>query len=112
MPEDILAKLKASYASFTLGKAKGKNHGKVLLLKGDPTCTIATAPLATLIDLVWASLAGVPGLPSLPTICDWWTTTTTTPKRWNGIRGLVGATRRVMRQLGWTAMDRPIVLAT
>ena len=113
MPDDILAKLKASYASFTLGKAKGKNHGKVMLLKGDPTWTLATAPLATLIDLVWASLAGVPGLPSLSTIIDWWTTTTTTPKRWNGIRGPVGATRRIMRQLGWTAKDdRPLVLMT
>ena len=110
MPPDLLAKLRASYASFVMGHGQCKNHSKVLLLRGDPTCIIATAPLATLVDLIWASLTGIPGLPSLPQLCSWWQAISQVPKRWDQIRGPIGATKRMMQHLGWTIKDeRPII---
>ena len=113
LPPDILSKLQAWYASFVVGHGKGKSHKKVLLLKGDPTCHLALAPLATLVDLIWASLSGVQGLPTLIQICDWWQHTPHPPKRWDGIRGPVGAARRAMQMIGWTSTGtRPIVMTS
>ena len=113
MPQDILANLRAAYASFAAGPGQGSNYKKILLLRGDPTCSLAAAPLATMIDLLWASLAGIAGLPSLTLICRWWNATKEVPKRWDQIRGPIGATRRILSQVGWTAADdRPYILQT
>ena len=113
MPDDLLANLRSAYASFAAGPGKGKNHKRILLLRGDPTGSLATAPLATMIDLIWASVSGILGLPSLTLLCRWWNATKKAPTRWDQIRGPVGATRKILRRIGWTAVDdRPYLLQT
>ena len=44
---------------------------------------------------------GAPNMPSLTTLSSWWRSTAEPPARWSSIRGPVGATRFVLRQLGW-----------
>ena len=60
IPPASLARLRSWYAAFAAGGGKGKSHRKVLLLKGDPTWAIATAPLLNFFDLLWAAGMGAP----------------------------------------------------
>ena len=100
IPPASLARLRSWYSAFAAGGGKGKSHKKVLLLKGDPTWAIATAPLLNFFDLLWAAGMGAPNMPNLTTLSSWWRSTAEPPARWSSIRGPVGATRFVLRHFG------------
>ena len=57
IPPQIEHSLRSTFARLVAGSGKGKSHGKAILLAGDPLFALATAPLQTFLDLLWAARA-------------------------------------------------------
>ena len=113
MPPNLLAKMRSWFCSFIAGRAKGKDHTKILALKGDPTSHLALAPLATFVDLLWAAGMGIKGMPSYGDLALWWRSTPSAPKRWCDTKGPIAATRWAMKLIGWESRENtPLVFHT
>ena len=82
MDSRLLQALRTEWLSLANAPGKGKSRSKSLLIHGDPAGTLANAPIATYIDIVWGSVHDKQGMPTLPTIREWVTNTPQAPRTW------------------------------
>ena len=63
MDTNLLQALRTEWLRVANAPGKGKSRSKSLVLHGDPAGTLANAPIATYIDIVWGSVHNKGGMP-------------------------------------------------